>query len=279
MDWQNELINFFVVYGVQIVAALVILIIGFLISRYAANLFGRSLKRFNLEPPVHKLLVRIVWLIGMLMTLLVAIEKVGVQIAPIIAGIGVAGVGVGLAMQGVLSNLVAGLTIIFTKPYRVGEYIEIHGEAGEVAAIELFTTILVHPDRSRVVIPNRKIIGEILHNHGKMRQLNLTVGVAYDSDLELAMTTLRRVLADNPRVLKDPAPDMGVATLADSAIEISLRPWVAVADYLRAEDELLEAIVVAFRQAGITIPFPQRDLHLVGAPAAFATPTSALRPA
>src|ERR1700693_1964314 len=125
------------------------------------------------------------------------------ELLPLIAGIGVAGAGIALAMQGVLSNMVAGLTIIFTRPFRVGEYIHIAGVEGSVETIHLFSTTLSHADLSRVVIPNRKIVGEILHNYGQIRQVEVVVGVAYDTDLSRAVAAIREVLEGNPRVLKD----------------------------------------------------------------------------
>ena len=133
-----------------------------------------------------------------------ALGQMGVQITPLLAGIGVAGVGLSLAMQSVLGNLVAGLNIIFSKPFTVGEYIELLGVYGQVQDISLFSTILLHADNSRVVVPNRKIVGEILHNYGTMRQMSLSVGVAYDADITIA--TVKAILDRNPRVLKDPAP-------------------------------------------------------------------------
>ena len=126
---------------------------------------------------MRTLFVRVARIVILLMVLVVALDKFGFQIAPLVAGIGVAGIGIGFALQGVLGNVVAGLSIIFTKPFRVGEYVEVAGVHGDVSAIELFSTTLVHPDRSRIVIPNRKIVGEILHNFGAMRQLALTVQV------------------------------------------------------------------------------------------------------
>src|SRR5687767_4121137 len=158
------------------------------------------------------LFIRIAKLFVMLLAILIAVQQLGVELWPLIAGLGVAGVGVGLAMQGVLSNLVAGLTIIFVKPFRVGEYIQINNVEGQVDIIELFSTTLLHPDMSRVVIPNRKIVGEILHNYGKIRQASLSVGVAYDTDLNRAIEIIRDILARNPRVLKSPAPGVGTAT-------------------------------------------------------------------
>jgi small conductance mechanosensitive channel len=174
----------------------------------------------------------------------------------------VAGAGVALAMQGVMSNLAAGLTIIFTRPFRVGEYIAIAGEEGQVEAIKLFNTTLGHPDLSRIVIPNRKIVGEILHNHGTLRQLHVVVGVAYDTDLNQAIAALQEVLAANPLVLKDPAPFLQVNTLADSSVNIAVKPWVQAGDYGRAVGEINRQVLEAFRGRGIVIPFPQREVRM-----------------
>src|SRR5947199_2944810 len=177
------------------------------------------------------LAARVLRLLVFGLAVVLALDKFGVPIAPMVAGIGVAGVGIGLALQGVLGNLVAGLTIIFTKPFRVGEYIELIGHHGQVKNIELFTTTLLHPDMSRVIIPNRKIVGEVLHNYGIVRQLDLSVGVAYGANINEAIAVLREILANNPRVLKDPAPGVGIAALGDSSVTIAIRPWASLADF------------------------------------------------
>jgi len=192
-----------------------------------------------------------------------ALQNLGVQLLPLIAGLGVAGVGVGLAMQGVLGNLVAGLTIIFTRPFRVGEYVSMAGEEGRVDTIDMFTTTLSHPDLSRIVIPNRKIVGEILHNYGRIRQLNLIVGVAYATDLNDAIAAIQAVLAANPRCLKEPAPVIRVVATADSSINIAVMPWVNVPDYGPAIGEVNQAVVEEFRRRNISIPFPQREIRLL----------------
>jgi small conductance mechanosensitive channel len=160
---------------------------------------------------------------------------------------------------------VAGLSIILTKPFRVGEWLSIVGVYGQVHTIELFATTLVHPDQSRVIIPNRKLVGEILHNYGTIRQLDLTVGVGYATDLGAALATARATLLANPRVLKTPTPTVGIASLGDSAINLSLGPWVAVPDYTPAQGELYQAVVERFRATGIEIPFPQHEVRLLGA--------------
>jgi small conductance mechanosensitive channel len=159
-----------------------------------------------MEPPMRMLSVRVLYVVVMLFAVVGALDKFGFQIAPLVAGIGVAGLGLGIALQGVLSNVVAGLTIVFTKPFRLGEYIEIAGVRGDVASVELFSTTLLHPDRSRVIVPNRKIVGEILHNFGTMRPLHLSVTMPLAADVGAALAGATDVVTRNPRVLKDPAP-------------------------------------------------------------------------
>jgi small conductance mechanosensitive channel len=204
-------------------------------------------------------------MVVLLMVVVVALDKFGVQIAPLIAGIGIAGLGIGIALQGVLGNVFAGLTIIFTKPFRVGEYIELLGVHGQVTAIELFSTTLIHTDLSRVVIPNRKIVGEVLHNFGNVRQLTIKVGVAYGTNLNAALALVRDITSRNPRILKEPPAVVGVSVLGDSAITISIQPWVAVPDYVDAQVELYQSIIEGFRTNKIEIPFPQREVRLLPA--------------
>ena len=252
-------------YGLQAGSALLILAIGAFLARSAGQYTHRALAKIDMDTPVRLLLVRIVKGIIFLFTLLVVLQQFGIQIFPLIAGLGVAGVGIGLALQGVFLNLFAGLSIIFTKPFRVGEFIDILGEHGEVQTIDIFTTKLRHLDRSIVVIPNRKIIGEILHNYGKIRQLDLMVGVAYATDLTQALASVRRVVTTNPRVLQDPEPVIGITLLGDSSINISVKPWVAIPDYVSAQAELYQAIVEEFRTAHIQIPFPQREIRMLKA--------------
>jgi small conductance mechanosensitive channel len=264
---KAKVVDFLTDYGLNIIGAVIILVIGLIIAWWVGRALKKWLEGKHVEPPIIMLAVRVVRLLVLLVALLQALEKLNVPIAPALAGIGVAGVGVGFALQGVLGNLVAGLTIIFTKPFRVGEWIEIAGVSGQVKTIELFSTTLMHTDMSRVVIPNRKIIGDILHNYGNVRQLDLNVGVAYGTDLNDATAIVRRVLAANPRVLKEPAAIVGVTMLADSSINIAIRPWVKVDDYVLAQGEIVQAIAEQLRAANISIPFPQREVRLLNDPA------------
>ncbi len=261
--WQDKLIEYVISHSGQLLAAAAIIVIGFIAARWIGKLLEGWLNRKAMEPPVRMLLTRIVKLLVISLALMVALGTAGMDVTTLIAGVGVAGIGIGLAVQGVLGNLVAGLTIIFTKPFRVGEYIELLSEQGQITSIELFCTTLLHADRSRVIIPNRKIVGEILHNYGAIRQLNLTVGVAYRTDIEKALGSGTRYSHCEPRVLKDPAPVVGISELGDSSINISIKPWTAVPDFAPAGPEIYRAIIQEFRAHQIEIPFPQREVRML----------------
>jgi len=261
---KHTVIDLAIRFGPRVLVAMLILFVGLTASRWVSRWLARGLSRIELEPPVRALLARIGWLLTFTLFMIMALQNLGVELLPLVAGVGVAGAGLALATQGVLGNLVAGLSIIFAKPFRVGEYISIAGEEGQVATITLFTTTLAHPDRSRVVIPNRKIVGEILHNFGTVRQIDIVVGVAYDTDINSAVAAIGDVLQANSRVLRDPAPVVQPVLLGESSVSIGIRPWVGVADYRAAVGEINEALLKVFRNRGIVIPFPQREVRLVG---------------
>ena len=252
MPVHDLVVDLVVRYGFQVLGALVILGVGFVVARWTGRLMERQLLRQEMEPPMRQLLVSVLRVVVMLFALVVALDKFGFQIAPLVAGIGVAGLGIGIALQGVLSNLVAGLTIIFTKPFRVGEHIAVAGVHGDVVAIELGATTLVHADRSRVIVPNRKIVGEILHNFGTMRQLNLSVSVAHPGDLSVLLAGVRQVVESNPRVLKDPAPVIGIAQVTDGGVKLAVQPWVRVPDVGVADGDLYQALLEHLRARGVT---------------------------
>ena len=260
------LVDLAIRFGPKLLVAILIMVAGVIVSGWVARAADRGLQPLELEPPVRQLLTRLARTLIVGLFGIMALQNLGVELLPLIAGLSVAGAGIALATQGVLSNIVAGLTIIFTKPYRVGEYIAIVGVEGKVEVISMFSTQLTHADRSRIIVPNRKIVGEILHNYGRIRQADLVVGVAYEADLAAALATIRDLVRSNARVLPDPAPVVQIVSLGDSAVQISMRPWVAVADYGVVEGELHLAIVEALRTRGISIPYPQREVRMLGAP-------------
>src|SRR5215471_16952350 len=258
MSAKDITLDLVIRYGFQVLGAIIILVVGVLLARWIGSVTDRWLSSQVKEPPMRLLMVRAIRFFVIILTLLVALDKFGFQIAPLVAGVGVAGLGVGFAFQGVLGNIIAGLSIIFTKPYRVGEYIELLGVHGQVVAIELFSTTLVQLDQSRVIIPNRKVVGEILHNYGTIRQLSISVGVVQD-----ALEAAKEVIAANARVLKEPVPIVGVTDLAASSVTLTVQPWVSVTDFLLARAELYQAIIEKFRDTKIDIPFPQSEVRLL----------------
>jgi len=253
---KSTLVDLAIKFGPRAVVAILILIAGVYAGRAVGRMFERPLHRLQLDPPVRTLLVRIVRLFVFALFLIMALQNLGVELLPLIAGLGVAGAGIALAMQGVLGNVVAGLTIIFTRPFRVGEYISIVGVEGQVESIDLFTTRLSHTDSSIVVVPNRKIVGEILHNYGQIRQLNLTVSIGRAEDVDGALAAVQAAVNANASVLKAPAPVIGVTKLGSGSITIAIAPWVNVADYVAAGGDINRAIVDKFTAGGIQYPAP-----------------------
>lgn len=263
LQWKDKILSVSIEKGPKILTGVAILVVGFIVARFVGRVVQAWLNKRDLEPPVRILLTRVVKLLVIAMFGVVALGTAGIDTAPLVAGIGVAGVGIGLAMQGVLGNLISGLLIIFTKPFRVGEFIEIIGVYGQVSAIELFSTVLVHPDRSRVVIPNRKIIGEVLHNYGTIRQHEVIIGVGYSTDLRKAITIIRAVLAANDKILKDPEPLVAVSGFGNSAIDIAVKPWTELRHMAAARADLYLALNDALRANNIEIPFPQQEIRIL----------------
>lgn len=263
---QSTAIDLGLKFGPKVLVASLIILAGHFAGRWVGKLFDGILVKLDLDITLRILLVRLIRVLVLGLFVVMALQNLGVELLPLVAGLGVAGAGLALAMQGVLSNLAAGLTIIFTRPFRVGEYVSLAGEEGQVEAISLFQTILIHYDLSHVVIPNRKIVGEIMHNYGQIRQLNVSIGVAYDSDLSAALAIIDSILVANPAVLREPAPLVQVATLADSSVNIVIRPWVSLDAFLTAPSEINQAVLQTYRARGIHIPFPQREVRLLGQP-------------
>ena len=248
-------------FGPKLVVAILILAAGWFAARWAGRVVQRGLEKLQIEPPARALAERMAQVLVIGLFLVMALQNLGVELLPLIAGLGIAGAGIALAMQGVLGNVVAGLTIIFTRPFRVGDYVSIAGEEGEVLDIRLFTTTLGHPDLSRVVIPNRKIVGEILHNYGGIRQLALDVAVAHATDMGALATAVGEALGANPRVLADPAPVVRVLRLTELGVLVRVAPWVKVPDYGDALGEVNQALLEGLRRHRIALAVPQREIR------------------
>lgn len=250
-------------FGPKLMVAIAVMIVGGYVGGWAGRAADRWLSSHGFEPPVRRLTAQVARLLVLLLFAIVALQNLGIELLPLIAGLSVAGAGIALALQGVFGNLAAGLTIIFTRPFREGDYIGIVGEEGLVENITLFDTILLHADQSQVVIPNRKIVGEILHNYGRIRQLDLVLPVAYDADLALVRGAVDEVLRAQPLVLATPAPLVGISAFDPGALKLAVKPWIAAADYATAGGAISAELLAALRARGVAMPIPRTDVKLV----------------
>jgi small conductance mechanosensitive channel len=251
-------------YGLKLVAAILIFVIGRWIARKLTQFLGKLMTKGNVDPTLARFAERGVFILLMLVVIMAALDRIGVQTTSLVAVLGAAGLAVGLAMQGSLANFAAGVLIIMFRPFKVGDYIEAAGTAGSVEAISIFTTDLKTPDNRAVIIPNAAITGGNITNYSakETRRLDMVFGVSYSDDLKVARSILEQVVNADPRVLKDPAPTIAVGELGASSVDFVVRPWVKGSDYWALKFDLNEKIKVALEAGGCSIPFPQRDVHL-----------------
>jgi small conductance mechanosensitive channel len=251
-------------FGINLLTAIVIFYVG----RLGVRVITRGIEKVMVSQEVDKTLVSFVTnLISMILLVIVVIAAVGalgVQTTSFIAILGAAGLAVGLALQGSLSNFASGVLIIIFRPYKVGDFIEGAGIAGVVEDVQILTTILKTGDNKQIIVPNSQIMGGIITNYSAndRRRIDMVIGVSYDDDLDKTRSVLEELIAAEDRILKDPAHTIAVSELGDSSVNFVVRPWVSTADYWGVKFDLTEAIKKRFDQEGISFPFPQQDVHL-----------------
>ena len=258
----DMIITFCVEYSFQVLGGLIVLILGFFVAKFIGNILTNFLKRHKVDMPVIKFLVQIAKIIIIGFAALIALGSFGVTIAPFIAGLSVIGFGASFAMQGPLSNYAAGVTLVFTKPFRVGDIIEVAGIMGEVQDMTLARTEVKTVDGTKIVVPNKQIIGEVIHNYSNFKKLDITVGVSYKSNMDKAISAVKDVVLRDKRISQTPEPKVGISEFADSSINIYARLWCKQADYWDVMFDINKNIHDEFQKQNITIPFPQRDVHI-----------------
>lgn len=251
-------------YIVKFIIAIVIFYIGRIIARSISKLLERGLLSRNIDKAVVSFLCSIVYAILIIATALMALSQIGVQTTSFIAILGAAGLAVGLALQGSLSNFASGVLIILFRPFKSGDFIDAGGITGTVDKIEIFQTTMKTPDNKRVIVPNAQITGTHITNFSaeQTRRVDLVVGISYDSDLLKAKNILQDIITNDKRVLAEPTPNIRISELANSSVNIIVRPWVKTEDYWGVYWDTLEQIKLAFDANGISIPFPQMDVHI-----------------
>ncbi|MEC6908835.1 small-conductance mechanosensitive channel MscS [Photobacterium piscicola] len=263
-NWIAKNQDLLVQYAVNIVSALLILFIGNIIVKLIAGSIAKILRKKDMDNAVVEFIHGLVRYVLFVIVLIAALSRIGVQTASVVAVIGAAGLAIGLALQGSLSNFAAGVLIVGFRPFKSGDYVEVAGVAGAVESIQIFSTELRTPDNKTVIVPNAHIIGNPITNYSRndTRRIDLVIGVSYNADLQKTKEVLRRVVTSDTRVLKDPEPTIGVVALADSSVNFVVRPWVNTPDYWAVYFDLNQAIKEELDKEGIEIPFPQMDVHV-----------------
>jgi len=261
---MSAFIALIVAWGIKILGAVAIYIVGKWIAKFLTNLFRKMLERSNTDITLVKFLGDLVYFGLIVLVIIAALGTLGVNTTSFAAIIGAAGLAVGLALQGNIANFGAGVVLLFLRPFKVGDFVEAGGAVGIIDTIGIFNTTFKTGDNRVIIVPNSNIIGGNITNYSReaIRRIDLVIGVGYEDDLKFVKSTLEEILANHPKVLKDPAPAVALAELADSSVNFNVRPWVKSEDYWGVRSELLETIKTTFDEKGINIPYPQMDVHV-----------------
>ena len=267
IDWAGLYQQFQTIgitFGIRIIAAIAIFLIGRMVARVVTNGIEKVLASRDVDKILQTFFSNLVYWALMTFVIIATINQVGVQTTSLIAIMGAAGLAVGLALQGSLSNFAAGVLIVMFRPYKVGDFVEAAGIAGSVVQVQILTTVLKTGDNKQIVVPNAQIMSGIITNYSAndTRRIDLVIGIGYDDDIDKTRDTIQQLVDADDRILKDPACLIAVSELADSSVNFVVRPWVKSADYSAVNFGLTEAIKKRFDKEGISFPYPQRDVHI-----------------
>lgn len=260
--YYNLIMEYLVTYSMQIVAAILIMIIGLWIAQKVSKMIANLMLKHNIDITLTNFISNVIKVLLIIMFLVIALGKIGISVTPFVAAIGAASLGAGLAMQGMLSNYGAGLAIIATRPFVVGDTIEVKGVSGQVKTIELGHTILINEEKVEITIPNKHIVGEIIHNSFSYSLVNGEIDIAYDANADLAIKLIEKVLNDHELVSDDPHAQVGIERFAESGVTLSYRFWVPTTKIIETKLAVNRNVFKAIQDADIEIPFPQRIITL-----------------
>jgi small conductance mechanosensitive channel len=251
-------------WGLKVLGALVVLIVGRMIAKSIRKGVTKALERGKMDPTLIPFMSSLTYYLVMAFVLIAVLGMVGIQTASMIALLGAAGLAVGLALQGTMANFASGVMLLIFRPFQKGDFIEAAGVAGAVDTVGIFTTTLNTPDNVRIVLPNGTVWGQTIKNYATnaTRRVDMVMGISYDDDIGAAIDTINKVLGNEPRLLQDPAPTVAVAELADSSVNIVVRPWCKKEDYWGVKFDLTRAFKEQLEAGGCSIPYPQTDVHL-----------------
>ena len=267
MKYEKEIMQFVneyaIPWGLNILFAVLIFLIGRIIVKIITSLVGKALTHTKLDVILIHFVQSIVQALLLIFVIVAALDQLGVDTTSLIAVLGAAGLAIGLALQGSLQNFAAGFMLLVFRPFKAGDFIEAAGTMGMVEKISIFTTILRSPDNKEVIVPNGEIYSGTITNYSARdtRRVDMVFGIGYGDDIKKARDIMREVVQADPRVLAEPETVIAVSELGASSVNFVVRPWVATGDYWPVKFDLTEKIKLAFDENGITIPFPQMDIH------------------
>lgn len=260
----NIIYVYLTTYGLKIVAALVIFVVGRWVAKLISNLVKKAMVKANVDATLAGFTQNLCYIAMLAFVVIAALEKLGVKMTSFVVIVGAAGLAIGFALQGSLANFASGVMLILFKPFKAGDFVEAGGKAGTVEKIQIFNTILNSPDNVRIIIPNGQVTGGNIMNFtaNGTRRIDLVVGVSYEDDLKKTQQVIEKVISSDERILKEPVYTIAVSELGDSSVNFVVRPWVNAADYWAVRFDITEKIKLALDKNGITIPYPQRDIHM-----------------
>ena len=260
----QKIYEYLATYWLQVVAAIIILVVGRWIAKLISKLIAKAMKRAKVDETLTSFVEHLSYIAMLAFVVIAAINKLGVDTASFAVVVGAAGLAIGFALQGSLANFAAGVMLIIFKPLKVGDFVEIAGKKGTVREIQIFNTIINSPDNVRIIVPNGQVTGSNIMNYtvNGTRRVDLVVGVSYDDDLKKAKKVIEQVIASDSRILSDPLTTIAVSELGDSSVNFVVRPWVKATDYWDVYFNFTENVKIALDKNGITIPYPQRDVHM-----------------
>ena len=257
MEWVG-------LFAPKVIWAILILVLGRIVVGFVTSFIGRLMRRAKADDTLTKFVISLSRIVLMIFVMLAALDSLGVETTSFVAIIGAAGLAVGFALQGSLSNFASGVMLVIFRPFKAGDYVEAGGSMGSVEAIQIFNTTLKTPDNRLVIIPNSNITGGNITNFSAMekRRVDMVFGIGYDDDIRKAKNILEQILNEDERILKDPAYTVAVLELADSSVNFAVRPWVKTPDYWVVYFDVTEKVKLTFDEQGISIPYPQQDVHM-----------------
>ncbi|MFT6268600.1 MAG: small conductance mechanosensitive channel [Alphaproteobacteria bacterium] len=263
-DASMYLDTYLIPFGIKVAMAILIYVVGKIVVKILVNVFGKLMAKSQYDNMLIDFLKTIVSAILMIFVIIAALDQLGVNTTSLAAILAAAGLAIGLSLQGSLSNFAAGVMLLVFRPFKAGDFVDAGGASGTVKTVGIFTSMMTTPDNKEIIIPNGAIYGGNITNYSAKdtRRVDMVFGIGYDDDLKKAKSILEDMIAADPRVLAEPAPQVAVSELGDSSVNFVVRPWAASGDFWGLKFDFTEAVKLRFDQEGISIPYPQMDVHV-----------------